>query len=133
MKKLLIYIAFLCLILSGCENINKEIKWFNSQNEAIQYGMKEEGISKENIISNFDLDGELFIIYKKEEGNQLLVSLSNIAIKDNKYAWYRNSPYVNVQKDINIEQKTENFSGKELVFYTGIAEKGWIFYKNKIR
>lgn len=123
-NKFVIFITFLGLVLSGCNNPkSEEARWFDSENDAIQNGLEEEGLNKGNIISKYDVDGELFLIYKKEENNQLLVGLSNIANKDNKYRWYRNDSYVNVKNDANVNLITQGLSENEFIFYTGMTEE----------
>lgn len=132
-KIFFIFITFLCLVLSGCNNSkSEEVKWFDSESNAIQNGLKKEGISEEDIISNYDINGELFLIYKKEDNDQLLVGLANIANKDDKYRWYRNDSYVNVKKNTNISLITKDLSGNEFTFYTGIAEEKEITVKTNL-
>ena len=132
MKRYFIFIIF-CLVLSGCTNSkSEEIRWFNTKNDAIQYGLKEEGISKKDIISRYDIDGELFLVYKKEEGSKLLVGLSNIANKNNKYSWYRNDAYVEVKGNIQISLITKALSGNEFNFYTGITKEKELTIKTEL-
>ncbi|MBB4826358.1 hypothetical protein HNO89_003617 [Sporosarcina luteola] len=124
MKRLLVFILFLGAILSGCNKAeHNERKWFDSQDEAIQNGLKVEGISQDDIISSYDLNGELFIVFKKEIDGKLVVGVSNIANKDDQYIWYRNGAYLHAQKDITAYLSTKSFFGNEFVFYSGMTDQ----------
>ncbi|KAA0966345.1 hypothetical protein FQ087_08950 [Sporosarcina sp. ANT_H38] len=122
MKNCFILIIF-CLIINGCTNSKKEeVKWFETENEAIQYGLNEEGLNSDDVISELEMNGELFIVFKKQEDSHLLVGLSNIAQKKNKFRWYRSNSFVAVEENINIGLITKTLSGKQFNFYTGISE-----------
>lgn len=112
---------FLFLILNGCNKLEKnKMNWFKTPDEAIQYGLKEEKIGEEDIIGKLKLNGEQFIVFKKEENSKSLVGLSNIAKKEKKYQWYRSNAYTEVDDhDIRISFVTKTLSKKKFDFYLG--------------
>ena len=120
MKKLIICLTIF-VMLSGCTT-NEKLTWFNNKDEAIQFGIEEEGIEQEDIIAELESGEEQFIVYKKEENDEMLIGLSNIAKSKQKYAWYRSDAYIKVQDDVQVILKTKAFSGNEYNFYVGMSE-----------
>src|SRR5688500_14008786 len=79
--------------VTGCsESDNDElryIKWFKTEEEAINYGIKEEQIKKEDILGKIKQNQETFVFFKEEEKEGISVSLANIIKQDKQYAWDR--------------------------------------------
>lgn len=120
MKKYLILFSIF-FILGGCnEQENDGLSWFKTENEAIQYGLNEENIVKDDMIAKLKTNGELYIIFKKK-GNT--VGLSNIARRNNEYTWYRKDAFVELKGDIKIVLTTKALSEKKFNLYIGNAKK----------
>ena len=64
--KVILPFAIALLALTGCSVLasdeSTETKWFETKEETIDYGIKEEKIKKEDIIGEVSENGETFII-----------------------------------------------------------------------
>ncbi|MDF2036464.1 hypothetical protein P2R12_05580 [Cytobacillus oceanisediminis] len=132
--KVVLPFAIAMLALTGCSALASdgasEMKWFETKEESIEYGLKEEKIKKEDIIGEVSENGETFIIYKKQLEEGLGVGVSSISEKDGQYAWYDPDQDVLVKNDevkkysSQISWGTETQSGKTFTIYTGVSDEG---------
>ncbi|HZH62866.1 MAG TPA: hypothetical protein VEY70_25575 [Metabacillus sp.] len=130
--KVVLSFAIAMIALTGCSALANdgasELKWFETKEEAIDYGIKEEEMKKEDIIGEVNENDETFVIYKKQLDEGLGVGVSSISVKNGQYAWYHSDQDVLVRNDkakkyasqINWETTTQ--SGKDFTIYTGISE-----------
>jgi len=121
--------SLLVLIITGCSNVNdNKLKWFKTQDEAINQGIREGDLNnKENIIGKIKENGETFVFYKlEEEKKDIVVGMANLAKQDGKYAWYRENANIGIKSGNNpstpVSWDTETRSGKKFTAYTGTAE-----------
>ena len=128
MKRVLT-ILLLLLIITGCSNGNdNKLKWFTTQDQAINQGIKDGDLNtKENIDGEMKENGETFVFYKLEEENKdIVIGIANIAKQNGKYAWYRESANIGIKSGNNpstpVSWDTETQSGKKFTAYTGTAE-----------
>ncbi|PGA19481.1 hypothetical protein COL65_08310 [Priestia aryabhattai] len=122
-------ILLLLLIITGCSNGNdNKLKWFTTQDKAINQGIKDGDLNtKENIVGEMKENGEIFVFYKLEEENKdIVIGIANIAKQNGKYAWYRESANIGIKSGNNpstpVSWDTETQSGKKFTAYTGTAE-----------
>lgn len=130
--KVILPFAIALLALTGCSALasdeSTETKWFETKEETIDYGIKEEKIKKEDIIGEVSENGETFIIYKKQLEEGLGVGVSSISENEGQYAWYDPDQDVLVKNDevkqysSQISWGTETQSGKTFTIYTGVSE-----------
>nr|WP_263326957.1 hypothetical protein [Neobacillus sp. Marseille-Q6967] len=89
--------------------------------KAIEYGLKEEDVTKQELIGKVEENGEIFIFYKKQLKDGVGLGVSTINEKNGKYAWFRTDQdiLVNLSK---ISWETKTLSGKKFLIYTGITK-----------
>lgn len=115
MKRLLALSLFI-LLLSGCNTSeNDKLKWFESEEEAINYGIIEESLNETDILGKIIRDGEVFVFFKQGSA----INLANIAKKDTRYAWYRANAYTEINKSHRVEWDTITYSGKKFWVVAG--------------
>lgn len=130
--KLILTLLMILYIVTGCSGSTNDridsLKWFKTENIAIDYGMKEEKITKENVIGKIKKNGETFIFYKKNLPDGLGLGIASISEKNGQYAWYKVDQDILVKKNDNeayspeINWDTKTQSGKSFTVYTGITK-----------
>lgn len=131
MKRLNLLI-FLVLLLTGCANAkenDEKDEWFNSEKKAIDYGIQDENISKNDILEKVDLDGEKVIVFRFTTLDGKGICIARIIHKNNKYQWYRDLNQVVLKSskpnignlDVSTDFKTHK--GKKYKLYLGVADK----------
>ncbi|MBT2755855.1 hypothetical protein J7E71_07830 [Mesobacillus foraminis] len=126
-----VLILLLTIALAGCASKDsEELKWFDTDNEAIEYGLKLEDAKQSDVLGEMESDGEHFVVYKDpvpdEDG--IAISTVNIAEENGKYAWYRANSYVKITdknpqhniKQVSYDTKTR--SGKDFLVYAGYTK-----------
>ncbi|MEC1261007.1 hypothetical protein P9D34_11175 [Bacillus swezeyi] len=131
MKQLKV-LFFSLLLLTGCsmakEN-NKEDKWFNSEQEAIEDGIKYENITKNDILDKINLNGKKVIVFRFSESDGKGICIAYINHKNNKYQWYRDLNYVILKSDnpnignLNASTEFKTPKGESYKLYIGVADK----------
>jgi len=116
--KRILYLFIFFIIVTGC-SAKEDIVWFDTIDEAIEYGLKLENIEKRDIINKVYEKGELFIFFKASGGPVL--GVANIAEKNGKYTWFRGEPLVFVNNPL-ISWETETYSKDTFNIYTGVLE-----------
>ncbi|TYR80262.1 hypothetical protein FZC66_14135 [Priestia megaterium] len=125
LKKLTLLIF---ILLVGCStNGKEEIKWFNNEKEAINFGIENEQIKESDIIDQFTFQEDKFLIFRFNDSNGQGVGIVNIIKKDGKYAWNRELQKVILKSEklnlsANATLKTE--SGNKYKLYLGVMENG---------
>lgn len=130
MKKIAPF-AIALLTITGCSafasNKGSDLTWYNTKVEAINHGLKEEGIKKEDIIGDVTENEETFIIFKKKLDDGIGVGVSNIGEKDGEFTWYDADQDVLVKDEkVNkyasqISWESKAFSGRTVTIYTGMS------------
>ena len=127
--KLIITCALTLLALAGCSvSANENLEWFKTKQDSIDYGKIEEKIKESDIIGDITLEGETFVVYKKQLGDGIGVGVSNITENNGKYAWYTPDQDVLVKNNSiekyssQISWVTNTQSGKSFTIYIGISE-----------
>lgn len=113
-------------LLTGCTaSSDNGLTWFESKESAISFGLKEEGLSKEDILGEITTSGEQFIFYKVDNA----VGLANIGIKDGQYAWYSGNAHTEVDESSRVEWDTKTYSGKKFWVIAGTTDDDNILVK----
>ncbi len=129
MKKLMIFL-FLLFLLAGCTSkTNEEIKWFKSQDEAIDYGLKYEEIQKNDILEIIDLKDENVVVFKFDDSDGKGICIAHLIRKDNQYQWYRDLQKVILKSNnpnvgnLNVTADFKTIKGqKKYKLYMGVVE-----------
>lgn len=117
-----LYVLAVLIFISGCSS---NLQWFNTEKEAINYGMEEEGIKQDEVLGQLKEDGALFVFYKKEFSDGTGVGVANIAHKDGKYAWFRSSSYTVITHS-KASWEINDYSGNVYTVHAFKDEKGKI-------
>ena len=90
MKKLRVLVS-ICLffILVGC-NENSGQTWYETKEEAIKFGLQQEGTDNSAILGIEEFEGETFVFYV--EGGAL--GVASLTEDKRGFSWYRSQPYV---------------------------------------
>ena len=121
MKKLFILLMVL-LIVSGCSTAAMDnLQWFQTVDEAIEYGLQEENIKQQDLIGEITENGERFIFYKIKTEDGLGLGVANIIEKNGQFAWFRSDPHIIVNGS-QVSWESEIPSKKRFIIYTGILE-----------
>lgn len=128
MKKLMILLLSFIILLTGCTSKkDEETKWFNSQNKAIEYGLKYEDIKKNDILEVVDLKGEKVVVFRFGDPDGKGICIAHLINKNNQYQWYRDLQRVILKSDkpnvgnLNVTTDFKTTSGKEYKLYLGVA------------
>lgn len=118
-----LYILLIVLItVTGCSVAAKDnLQWFKTVDEAIEYGLKEEEITLQDLIGEINENGERFIFYKKDMRDGLGLGVANVIEKNGQFAWFKSDPNVLVNVS-QISWETETPSKKKFIIHTGILE-----------
>jgi hypothetical protein len=120
-------LTLLLFMTTGCLQ-QVDLQWFDTAEDAIKHGLREEGITHDDIIGKVKKGEELFIIYKINLPNGVGVGVSSLSQKNRKFAWYRSSNPVIVKQN-NSENNPEvswvftTLSNKKFMIYTGITHE----------
>lgn len=121
---LLKYFRTLSLILvfyvltAGCSNNDKDkIEWFKSKNQAIQQGLSNEDLKKDDILSVESIAGETFIFINH------LNTLRVATLSKNKqgFRWYRST------QDLGFVNKVGDYSVSSVIIETEDGKKFKLF------
>lgn len=83
----LVFLSF--VLLMGC-NVNKEeITWHETKEKAINYGLNEEGIDENEVLSVEKIENETVIFYK----NNQALGIASLTESDKGFSWYRSRSY----------------------------------------
>ncbi|MBA4536674.1 hypothetical protein H1Z61_05825 [Bacillus aquiflavi] len=85
-KKFILILMLLSLFMIGCQQSNE--RWFDSYEKAVNEGIKQTGITKQDIIAETEVDNEYFVIYSIPNEDGYAIGVSNIAKLNGKYSWY---------------------------------------------
>ncbi|KFZ42146.1 hypothetical protein, partial [Anoxybacillus sp. KU2-6(11)] len=124
--KLYRYLFFaMVIILSACSN--PELKFFESSDKAIEYGIKDQKITHEEIIAEVDQLDERLIIFKKDLPEGVGIGFASVSKKGEKYTWYQADPLTlvkqnNVDTHPEIETIVKTFKGQEYRVHLGVLE-----------
>ncbi|WP_121609102.1 hypothetical protein [Mesobacillus foraminis] len=126
-----VLVLLLSIVLAGCASQdNEELNWFDTYNEAIEYGLKLEEAKPSDVLGEMESGGEHFVVYKDplldEDG--IGIATVNIAEENGKYAWYRADSFVKITdknpqhniKQVSYDTKTR--SGKDFLVYAGYTK-----------
>lgn len=75
-------LLFLAILVAGCASAqenDEQTKWVNSEQEAIEDGIRYENITKDDIIDKIDLNGEQVVVFRfgDSEGEEFASLTSN--------------------------------------------------------
>lgn len=135
--KSILAVLLIIISISGCSSSDSnEMKRFKTEEEAINYGIKEEGIKKENIIGKAEQNHETFVFLKEEEKEGIDVSLANIIKKDKQYAWDRIGAsslikHNNGSPSPEVSWEFETQSKKKFTVYSGTTTNQKISIETK--
>ncbi|WP_374717424.1 hypothetical protein [Neobacillus sp.] len=121
MKRLVVLLAVVLSIVGCTTFTHNDLQWFKSKQEAIDHGIKEEGIEKQDVFGEIEDSGETFIFYKKELEEGLSVGVSSISKKDSKYAWYDSDQDYYIENVNGVSWETKTQSGKSFTIYAGLS------------
>jgi len=88
-----IFVIYLFLSV-GCSQESNNIKraWFETKEEAIKHGLKEEGRNRKTLLSIQEIDNETIVIY---EFNSSL-GIASLTKGDKGFSWFRGKPYLDL-------------------------------------
>lgn len=128
MKRIRGFILLVIVILSGCSaNAQENIKWFDNEADAVEYGINQEGIEKEDIVEIINTEKDEFVVYKFNSPDGEGVAIASINNKDNQFAWDRTIPNLVVKSEdgsLNAHTDVKGASGENYIFYSGAFENG---------
>jgi hypothetical protein len=121
MQKLLLVLTL--AFLSGCSVFANDNNGFDTKQEAIEFGFKEEDIKKEDIIGEIEERNLSFIFYKLNVSEGIAVGVSLVKEKQGKYYWDSS------EHDVTVKDKNGNKPGVKwateddsYAIYTGILK-----------
>lgn len=123
-----VFLLLLFVFITGCSSNAKEIedlKWFNSEEKAKEYGLKHENIKENDVLEMKDLNNERLVIYKFKVPEGEGINVAQIVRKNRKFSWYTISNRIVVKsKQGNIDASVEVESEKGHVFklYSGVVD-----------
>ncbi|WP_227396119.1 hypothetical protein [Jeotgalibacillus aurantiacus] len=106
MKRILFifFILSFAFFIAGCNNENA-VEWFDTQNEAIESGLAQEGSGLESVLSTEKFQGETFVFYESSSG----LGTGNIIENNGTYSWKRTDPIVNFEVEGELPYSTAAF------------------------
>ncbi|MBM7661170.1 hypothetical protein JOC85_001942 [Bacillus mesophilus] len=94
MKKIFYFFVFILVLLTGCAfQGNEEIVWYETKEQAIDEGLQLEGITREEILSIEELDGETIVFYEYDKS----LGVASITQSAQGYSWYRSRGYTDLE------------------------------------
>lgn len=123
-----VFLLLLFVFITGCSSNAKEtedLKWFNSEEKAKEYGLKRENIKENDVLEMRDLNNERLVIYKFKVPEGEGINVAQIVKKNKKYSWYTISNRIVVKsKQGNVDASVEVESEKGHVFklYSGVVD-----------
>ncbi|MRX57063.1 hypothetical protein GJU41_24315 [Bacillus idriensis] len=120
-------LLFFLSLLIGCSANEDHIKWFATKEEAIQHGLKEEGLSAGNLLGKIQSDGELFVFFKRKMKDGEAAGIVHLRESNGKYAWYKSNAevqvkYKNRKKAPHVSFELKTYSDKAYKAYFGSAD-----------
>lgn len=115
MKKLILLLILNSIILSAC-NSHDSVKWYNTKNEAIEAGIKEEEIIEGDIIDELVVDDETFFVFLS---GSKTIAVANLAKKNHMYTWYRSSAFTYLNKVSLVSWEFESEAKDTYIIYAG--------------
>ncbi|WP_143863951.1 hypothetical protein [Brevibacillus sp. LEMMJ03] len=117
-------LIFLLLVVGCSDKNDQELIWFDTPDDAIQYGVQQEGITVSDILAREERDGESLIIYKIKLSEGTGLGVASLARENGKYAWYRADQPVLVQYSSTentpvIKIVISTFTKKSFTIYLG--------------
>lgn len=115
-------------LLIGCSTKAKEkddLKWFNSEEKAIEYGLQNEKIKESDVLEILDLNGERFVVFKFKVSEGEGINVAQIAKKKKKYSWYTITNRIVVkskQGSLDAKIEVESKKGQQFKLYTGVEK-----------
>ncbi|WP_195259022.1 hypothetical protein [Bacillus paralicheniformis] len=125
-------LLFLAILVAGCASAqenDEQTKWVNSEQEAIEDGIRYENITKDDIIDKIDLNGEQVVVFRFGDSEGEGICLAHIKRENGKYQWYRDLNYAIVKSDHPKTESAEASSpfttpkGSKYTLYTGDAAR----------
>lgn len=110
MRKVFIGSFVLLFILVGC-NQKEDSRWYDTKEQAIEAGFKQEGIDESAILSIEEYEGET-IVFLENDG---AFGLANLNESKKGYSWSRQEPYADfdVEGDLPYTTNTLDFKTQE--------------------
>lgn len=137
MKKMVFLLLFMLLLFGCSTNKSDEVKWVDSQEKAIKFGMKIENIKKNDILEIANLNDEKLIIFRFSVSDGQGINFAHLIKKNNKYQWYTDSARVilkpnntNIGK-LNVETTFKSVSGKKYKWYMGAVDQSTTIIDSK--
>lgn len=85
-------------MIAGCSqesnNSNKR-GWYETKEEAIEHGLKDEEVNRDDILSIQEIKGESIVFYEHNGG----LGVASITKTEKGYSWFRNRPYTDYDSD----------------------------------
>ncbi|EIT83892.1 hypothetical protein A374_17694 [Fictibacillus macauensis ZFHKF-1] len=112
----------LLLFMTGCSSSQKEpaMKLFDSETEAIAYGMKQSPQITEIIGESKYVDNEKILIYSFKNNNDIGIGTASMISKGNQVGWVLNGNGFTINPDANAVIKSHN--GYKYDLYAGMTK-----------
>ncbi|QFT90888.1 hypothetical protein FIU87_19765 [Bacillus sp. THAF10] len=125
-KKYLIFFVFVLLI--GCQ----ASQTFSTYEQALEFGLDEEGITEDEIIDEIKLKNEEFIIYVVPNPEGDAIRIANIFQNNGNYIWKPVSSKISLVirnskplETLSVEGEIQSISGKDFIVNLGtFKDKG---------
>ncbi|WP_430786910.1 hypothetical protein VBD025_15055 [Virgibacillus flavescens] len=107
MKKWQVYIGgiSLMLMLVACSQ-GSNSNWHNTEDEAIEFGLEEEGTDTSAILSTEKFKGETIVFYDHNGS----FGVASITKNDKGYSWFRSEPYFGFDVSGDLPFTTAGFT-----------------------
>lgn len=127
----IIFPLLLVSFITACSTSAKEqedLKWFDSEEKAKEYGLQTEEIKENDILEIKNLNDEKLVIFKFSMHEGEGINVAQIVKKNKKYCWYTISSRIIVKSrqenignmDINVKVDSEN--GHVYKLYSGVVD-----------
>ena len=126
-----VFLLLLFVFITGCSSNAKEtedLKWFNSEEKAKEYGLKHENIKENDVLEMTDLNNERLVIYKFKVPEGEGINVAQIVKKNKKYSWHTISNRIVVKSgqekigNMVINVKVESEKGHVFKLYSGVVD-----------
>lgn len=109
LRKVLLGSIILSFILAGC-NQKSRSDWYDTKEEAIEYGLVQERIDESAVLSVEEYEGEAIVFFD----NDGALGVASITKNNKGYSWFRSEPYFDFDVEGELPYTTGGFDFKTI-------------------